>query len=164
MTVTSFIVMGVAGCGKTTVGRLLAERLHWDFLDADDFHPPVNIVRMKAGIPLSDSDRAPWLVALNERLVFTLKAGRHPVLACSALKESYRVTLRQGIDGLQLVYLKGSYELILSRISSRQGHYMKADLLRPQFDTLEEPTDALVMDIRAGVEEIVETILKTCQF
>ncbi len=155
--------MGVAGCGKTTVGLRLAERLGWDFLDADDFHPPANIAKMKAGIPLDDADRDPWLVALNERLQSTLRAGRHPVLACSALKESYRAALRRGIDGLQFVYLKGSYELIWSRISKRKGHYMKAEMLRSQFEALEEPSDALVVDVRLGVDEIVETILKNCQ-
>ncbi len=161
MDIHGFIVMGVSGCGKTTVGRLLAQRLHWDFLDADDYHSPENIAKMKAGIPLTDSDRLPWLATLNELLLAALKQGRHPVLACSALKESYRLSLRQGIDGLQLVYLKGSYDLIWSRIAQRQGHYMKPDMLRSQFETLEEPADALVVDIRLTPEEIVEQILKT---
>ena len=88
MIVNGFIIMGVSGCGKSTVARLLAERLGWDFLDADDFHSSENISKMEAGIPLSDSDRAPWLASLNEKLISTLKAGQHPVLACSALKES----------------------------------------------------------------------------
>jgi gluconokinase len=155
--------MGVAGSGKTTVGRLLAEKLQWDFLDADDFHPTANIAKMKAGIPLDDSDRAPWLAALNERLVSTLGAGRHPVLACSALKESYRLALSQGIHGLQWVYLKGSYEAILPRLANRQGHYMKPTMLRSQFETLEEPSNALVVDVRLTTEQIVETILNTCK-
>ncbi len=160
MIINGLIVMGVSGCGKSTVGRLLAQRLDWDFFDADDFHSPQNIAKMKAGIPLTDSDRLPWLATLNELLLATLKNGRHPVLACSALKESYRLRLRQGIDGLQLVYLKGSYDLIWSRIAQRQGHYMKPDMLRSQFETLEEPVDALVVDIRLSPEEIVAQILK----
>ena len=162
MRITSFLVMGVAGSGKTTVGRLLAERLRWEFLDADDFHPSANIAKMEAGIPLDDSDRAPWLSALNEALTSSLAAGRHPVLACSALKESYREVLRRGIDGLQIVYLKGGYELLWSRLANRKGHYMKPELLRSQFEALEEPSDALVVNVRLGVERIVDEIKKTC--
>ena len=162
MRITSFLIMGVAGSGKTTVGRLLAERLRWEFLDADDFHPSANIAKMEAGIPLDDSDRAPWLAALNEALTSALAAGRHPVLACSALKESYREVLRRGIDGLQIVYLKGGYELLWSRLANRKGHYMKPELLRSQFEALEEPSDALVVNVRLGVERIVDEIKKTC--
>ncbi len=161
MSVNGFIVMGVAGCGKSTVGRRLAQALDWDFLDADDFHSPENIAKMKSGIPLGDSDRAPWLSKLNELLLATLKKGRHPVLACSALKERYRLRLCRGIDGLQFIYLKGSCDLIWSRISRRQGHYMKPEMLRSQFAALEEPAEALVVDIRPTPEEIVEQILKT---
>ncbi len=151
--------MGVSGCGKSTVARLLAEELDWDFFDADDFHPPANIAKMKSGIPLSDSDRDPWLSALNKMLISTLRAGRHPVLACYALKESYRAKLCQGTDDLQFVYLKGSYALIWSRISQREGHYMKPEMLRSQFEALEEPLDALVVDVQLRPEEIVEKII-----
>ena len=119
---------------------------------------------MEAGIPLSDSDRAPWLALLNEKLISTLKAGRHPVLACSALKESYRARLRQGADGLQFVYLKGDYDLIWSRISQRKEHYMKPEMLRSQFEALDEPVGALMMDIRLTPEEIVDEIIKTSNF
>lgn len=163
MAVNGFIIMGVSGCGKSTVARLLAEELDWDFFDADDFHPPDNLAKMKDGIPLSDSDRAPWLAALNEILASNLSARRHPVLACSALKESYRATLHQGTDGLQFVHLKGSYDLIWSRLATRQGHYMKPEMLRSQFETLDEPVDALVVDVRLRVEEIVGTIIKIFQ-
>lgn len=163
MAISSIIVMGVAGCGKSTVARLLAEELGWDFLDADDFHSAENIAKMKSRIPLSDSDRAPWLSRLNELLISTLKEGRHPVLACSALKESYRTILSRGIDGLQFVYLKGSYDLIRSRISTRQGHYMKPEMLQSQFEALEEPVDALVVDVCLTPEEIVEKIIRTFQ-
>ena len=160
MPITSLLIMGVAGCGKTTVGRLLATRLGWDFLDADDFHPPANIARMRAGIPLDDSDRAPWLAALNEALRASLAAGRHPVLACSALKERYRLTLRQGVEGLQIIHLQGSYEMIWSRLAERQGHYMKPAMLRSQFDALEEPSDALTLDVGLEPEQIVQEIMK----
>lgn len=155
--------MGVSGCGKSTIARLLANKLDWDFLDADDFHSPENISKMKSGIPLNDSDRAPWLASLNEALLSTLKAGRHPVLACSALKESYRATLCRGTHGMKIIYLKGEYNLIWSRISQREGHYMKREMLKSQFEALEEPPDALVVDVRLSPEEIVEKVIKAFQ-
>src|SRR5215213_7085998 len=105
-----FLVMGVAGSGKSTLGRALAQELSWDFFDADDFHSVENIAKMAAGIPLSDSDRTPWLVALNHKLLSTLAQDRHPVLACSALKESYRSHLLMGAYGIAIVYLKGGYD------------------------------------------------------
>ena len=151
--------MGVSGSGKTTLGKALAQRLGWDFFDADDFHPPANIVKMAAGIPLSDSDRAPWLAPLHEQLLSTLKAGRHPVLACSALKDKYRAQLLEGMDGIAIIYLKGSYDLIFSRMSIREGHYMKPEMLKSQFDTLEEPKDAVVLDVEMSLEEMIDTII-----
>ena len=151
--------MGVSGSGKTTLGKALAQRLGWDFFDADDFHPPANIVKMAAGVPLSDSDRAPWLAALHEQLLSTLKSGRHPVLACSALKDKYRAQLLEGMDGIAIIYLKGSYDLIFSRMSIREGHYMKPEMLRSQFDTLEEPKDAVVLDVEMSLEEMIDTII-----
>ena len=151
--------MGVSGSGKTTLGKALAQRLGWDFFDADDFHPPANIVKMAAGVPLSDSDRAPWLAALHEHLLSTLKSGRHPVLACSALKDKYRAQLLEGMDGIAIIYLKGSYDLIFSRMSIREGHYMKPEMLRSQFDALEEPKDAVVLDVEMSLEEMIDTII-----
>jgi len=151
--------MGVSGSGKTTLGKALAQKLGWDFFDADDFHPPANIVKMAAGIPLSDSDRAPWLASLHEQLLSTLKAGRHPVLACSALKDKYRAQLLEGMDGIAIIYLKGSYDLIFSRMSIREGHYMKPEMLRSQFDALEEPKDAVVLDVEMSLEEMIDTII-----
>jgi gluconokinase len=123
---TGFIVMGVADSGKTTMGKALAEKLGLDFFDADDFHPAENIAKMAAGIPLNDSDRTPWLATLSDLLFSMLKAGRHPVLACSALKESYRGQLLKGKDKVEVIYLKGSYDLLLGRLAGRQEHLYEA--------------------------------------
>jgi len=155
-----FIVMGVSGCGKSSVGKRLAEYLGWDFYDADDFHPPANVAKMANGIPLDDSDRTPWLTALNELISSSLKADQPGVLACSALKERYRQRLMEGNTGVQIVYLKGSYDLIWSRMEKRTDHYMKPHMLKSQFDALEEPTNALTIDISMSVEDIVQEILK----
>ena len=154
-----FIVMGVSGCGKSTVGKMLAERLGWDFYDGDDFHPPDNIAKMAADIPLDDADRAPWLARLHDLIAQCLD-DRHPgVLACSALKHKYRQILLAGNPDTQFVYLKGDYETILRRLSSRHNHYMKAEMLKSQFADLEEPADALVVDVRLSPDQIVESIL-----
>lgn len=152
--------MGVSGSGKSTLGSALARQLGWDFFDADDFHSEENIAKMAAGIPLSDSDRAPWLAALNHQLVSTLKAGRHPVLACSALKEQYRALLLEGIDGIAIIHLKGSYALISSRMSVREGHFMKPEMLQSQLNALEEPQDALLLDVAMPLQEMLDTINK----
>jgi gluconokinase len=154
------IVMGVSGSGKTSVGKLLAEQLGWEFYDADDFHPPENVAKMANGMPLSDSDRAPWLAVLNKLISASLKANRPGVLACSALKEWYRQQLMDGNDGVQIVYLKGSYDLIWSRMKTRTDHFMKAGMLHSQFEALEEPSDALTLDITLSVEEILELVMK----
>ena len=156
-----FIVMGVSGCGKSSVGKALAERLGWDFYDADDFHPPENVAKMVNGIPLDDSDRAPWLATLHDLISSSLKADQPGVLACSALKERYRQQLLKDNDDVQFVYLKGSYDLIWSRMSKRQDHYMKPQMLKSQFEALEEPTNALTLDISKSVGEIVGDILKS---
>jgi len=155
-----FIVMGVSGCGKSSVGKALADSLGWDSYDADDFHPPENVVKMANGIPLDDSDRAPWLTSLHDMISSNLKADKPGVLACSALKERYRQQLLDGNEGVQIVYLKGSYDLIWSRMSARKDHYMKPHMLKSQFEALEEPLDSLVMDISASIGDIVRTILK----
>lgn len=152
--------MGVSGSGKTTVGQALARKLGWDFFDADDFHPPENIAKMAAGIPLNDSDRAPWLAAMHDQLLSTLKAGRHPVLACSALKGKYRAQLLEDMDGIAIIYLKGSYNLIWSRMSTRESHYMKPEMLQSQFDALEEPEAAIVLDVKMSVKDMINTITK----
>jgi gluconokinase len=154
------IVMGVAGSGKTTVGEMLAQRLGWNFYDADAFHPAENIAKMANGTPLDDADRAPWLAALHALIATSLKENRPAVLACSALKESYRQQLLEGNEGVQIVYLKGSYDLIWSRISEREDHYMKPEMLQSQFDALEEPANALTIAVSLSVSEIVEEIVE----
>jgi len=148
------IIMGTTGSGKSTIGTLLAKRLGWEFVDADDFHPPANVEKMKRGIPLTDEDREPWLKALHDKIVEWIAEGRNVVLACSALKQSYRDQLRVGPD-VKFVYLKGSYELFSQRVLTRKGHFAKQDLLASQFATLEEPTDAIIVDAAPPPEKIV---------
>jgi gluconokinase len=154
------ILMGVSGSGKTSVGTLLAHQLGWSFYDADAFHPPENVAKMTSGIPLDDADRLPWLAALHGLISTGLKENRPGVLACSALKESYRRKLLEGNQGILVVYLKGSYELIWSRMADRKDHFMKPQMLKSQFESLEEPTGALILDISKPVEELVQKILE----
>jgi len=151
--------MGVSGCGKSSVGKSLAQALGWKFYDADDFHPPANVAKMADGIPLDDSDRAPWLGALNELIAAALKVDQPGVLACSALKERYRQQLTNSNEVVQIVYLKGSYDLIWSRMVKRMDHYMKPHMLKSQFDALEEPANALTVDVSLPVDEIVRKII-----
>ena len=153
-----YIIMGVSGSGKSSLGKALADHLGWDFYDADDFHPPANVAKMSSGIPLNDEDRAPWLASLHDLIASCLRENRPGVLACSALKERYRQTLISGNVGVQLVYLKGSYELMKSRMVHRPGHYMKANMLQSQFDTLEEPHNALTVDAARPLDELVSQI------
>jgi ACS family tartrate transporter-like MFS transporter len=150
--------MGVTGSGKSTVARLLAARLGWVFLEADDFHSPTNKEKMHRGIPLSDDDRLPWLDAIHAALVRQNKASNNVVLACSALKEEYRKCLSQGLD-VKVVYLKGSFELIASRLRGRTGHFAGESILADQFAVLEEPRDAIVVDVAAPPEAMVDQIL-----
>jgi gluconokinase len=154
-----FIVMGVSGSGKTSVGEALAERLGWDFYDGDEFHPPENVAKMAKGIPLSDADRVPWLSSLHDLISSSLIQNQPGVLACSALKERYRQKLLEGNEGVQIIYLKGNYDLIWSRMSERTDHYMKPHMLQSQFETLEEPTNALTIDISMPVDDIVKEII-----
>ncbi|GAB4524841.1 MAG: gluconokinase [Anaerolineales bacterium] len=155
----AIVVMGVSGCGKSTVGRLLAERLGWPFFDADDFHPPENIARMTAGQPLSDADRAPWLDALHTLLADHLRHGQPLVLACSALKEAYRQRLAAGGLNVRFVHLQGGFDLIYRRMQARQAHYMRPEMLHSQFADLEAPTEALTLDIRQPPAALVTTIV-----
>ena len=151
--------MGVSGSGKSTLGLALALELGWDFYDADDFHPAANIAKMAAGIPLNDTDREPWLDSLNQKLVATLGVNRHPILGCSALKEKYRQRLLLNVDVMAILYLRGSYETIRTRLAARAGHFMKETLLQSQFKALEEPSDALILDVSMPVHVMLDTIL-----
>ena len=148
------VVMGVSGCGKSTVGALLAQRLGAEFLDADEYHPPENVARMAAGMPLSDADRRPWL----ERLNAALREKKNAVLACSALKESYRKILAEGLD-CRFVHLRGPIELIRERMAQRQHRYMPAALLESQFATLEAPRQAIEVDIATTPQACVDAIV-----
>jgi gluconokinase len=148
------VLMGVSGCGKSTVGQLLAECLRYPFLDADEFHPPANVAKMAAGTPLTDADRRPWLELLNGKLL----GEKNAVLACSALKDSYRRVLARGISDCRFVHLRGSLELIRARLADRKHRYMPASLLESQFATLEPPADAIDVDISQPPERCVELI------
>jgi gluconokinase len=151
------ILMGVVGAGKTTVGRLLAEKLHWDFADADDFHSASNVEKIRHGIPLGDQDRGPWLLALHNAIAEWNRRRKNMVLACSALKEQYRNELRVG--RVQFVYLKGSREVILNRLRSRHGHFASESILDSQFADLEEPKDAVVARVDNSPEAIADEII-----
>jgi len=154
------IIFGVSGAGKTTVGELLARELGWHFLEADDFHPEVNIEKMRSGHPLTDEDRAPWLERLRDQIKRSLTAGERTVLACSALKRKYRQRLRVD-DEVKLVFLRGSYALISEQLSHRRGHFFDPALLQSQFDDLEEPKpdeSALTIELGRTPHELVKEI------
>jgi gluconokinase len=151
------IVMGVTGAGKTTVGNLLAPQLGWEFADADSFHSPANVEKIRRGIPLSDADRAPWLAALRQAIENWVAEHKDVVLACSALKKSYRDELFVD-DEVKFVYLKGSYDLIRQRLRERHGHFASEKILASQFADLEEPGDAFMVDINQSPEQIVAAI------
>ncbi|HBX67916.1 MAG TPA: gluconate kinase [Chloroflexi bacterium] len=153
------VLMGVSGCGKTSVGAELSRILGWPFFDGDDFHPPENVAKMAAGIPLNDDDRAPWLANLHDLIAEHLRRGQSVLLACSALKQKYRTQLAAGNPGTVFVHLKGDFDLIFGRMQARAGHYMKAEMLRSQFATLEEPTEALTVDINQNLDRIVVEII-----
>lgn len=154
------IVMGVSGSGKSTVGNLLAERLGWPFYDGDDFHPAANVAKMSQGIPLTDTDRAGWLRVLAELIRDSLQRGESGVLACSALKKRYRDQLCVDPMQAKFIYLKGSYDLIQTRMKARPGHYMKPGMLDSQFAALEEPSDAITVETGRSPEAIVAEVLK----
>ncbi len=134
------VVMGVSGSGKTTIGAMLAGRLGWPFAEADDFHPPANLAKMRAGTPLEDADRLPWLAAIAAQIDAWRAEGQSGVVTCSALKRSYRAIIIGDRPEPVLVYLKGDRDLVAARLAARQGHFMPAALLASQFATLEEPT------------------------
>jgi gluconokinase len=152
------ILMGVSGSGKTTIGRMLARALKWEFRDADDLHPPANRARMRSGVALTDEDRGPWLVAVHTLIAGFAKRGVDAVVACSALKAAYRTTLAAGVHDVKFVLLDGSEDLIARRLAARRGHFFDPALLHSQFATLEPPTAAIVVDITPTPAAIVAAI------
>ena len=153
------IVMGVSGSGKSTIGKMVAERIGCAFYDGDDYHPPENVTKMAAGIPLTDADRVGWLDALARLMQAEMDAGRDGVIACSALKSSYRDALRRGHrQEVKFAYLHGDFAVILERMRRRQ-HFMKPEMLQSQFDTLEAPHDILTIDVRLPPEQIAQTVI-----
>lgn len=151
------LLMGVSGSGKTTVGQLLASQLGWEFADGDDYHPAANVEKMRNGIPLTDADRAPWLETLHALIAGWIAAGKNAVLACSALKATYRESLRITPE-VQVVYLKGTPRLLQQRLRARVGHFMTERMLQSQLAALEEPEDAVTVDVARTPEEIVTEI------
>jgi gluconokinase len=156
------VIMGVSGCGKTTIGEKLSQRLACEYLDADSFHSQANIDKMHRGTPLDDADRAPWLAAIRAEIDACHRDGRMHVFGCSALRQRYRDVLSDhGRDPhVVFVYLEGSFELIRARLAARTDHFFDAGLLRSQFDALEVPTDALAVDIDQPVDAVVDEILR----
>ena len=153
------VLMGVSGSGKTTVGKELARELGWDFVDADVYHPPANIEKMRRGIPLDDADRRPWLDALRRRIDEARDRGENVVLACSALKHDYQEYLRrEAPEQIHFVHLRGSEELIRQRLAARKGHFMNPGLLHSQLETLEPPEHAVVVDITPPPDVIAADI------
>ncbi len=162
-TLHALVVMGVSGSGKSTIGEALAKRLDWRFEDGDAFHPPSNVAKMKAGRPLNDDDRRPWLEAIGAEIERVAAARDHVIIACSALKRAYRDTLIHGRRDARIVFLDGNEELIATRLQKRKGHFMPPGLLASQFEALEVPTadeHVISVSIDADVETIVDDIVR----
>jgi gluconokinase len=156
------VLMGVSGSGKSAIGELLAQRLGWAYLDADDYHPASNVEKMRTGTPLTDEDRWPWLQAIADEIDRLSASGKRAVIACSALKRAYRDKLVHGRDDVRIVFLDGTQDLIANRLAARKGHFMPSDLLASQFRTLERPTaneQPITVSIDAPVERIVDDII-----
>lgn len=157
------VVMGVSGSGKTTVGRLLATDLGWIFYEGDEAHPADNLRKMAAGTPLTDADRLPWLRELRGLIERSLAAGEDAVLACSALKESYREILAGGLEGVCFVHLTGDPALIAERLEHRQGHFMKVGMLASQLAVIEPPEGGISVEVEGSPEEIVAEVQRRLQ-
>jgi gluconokinase len=161
ITPCALVVMGVSGSGKSTIADKLAGRIGWRYEDGDKFHPASNVAKMSAGHPLTDEDRWPWLQAIADEIDRACRAGEHVVIACSALKHSYRDVLVHGRNDVRIIYLDGTQKLIADRLARRKGHFMPPDLLTSQFATLEPPgadENPLTVSIDASVDEIVDDI------
>ncbi len=154
-----YLIMGVSGSGKTTIGKALSHELGYAFYDADDFHPPDNIAKMSQGLPLNDSDRLPWLLVIKSVINEHQQLQKDAIITCSALKQSYRDLLAENTTNLIWIYLQGNYETILKRLQQRSQHFMKENMLISQFKTLEEPANAMFMDVNLPVSEIVKEII-----
>ena len=154
------VVMGVAGSGKSTVGRLLAEQLKWPYYDGDEYHPPSNLAKMSAGEPLTDDDRWVWLERIREIISESSRLGQDAVIACSALRQAYREHLQLGNDDVTYVYLKGDSSVFRTRLTNRAGHFMRPDMLDSQLRTLEEPEGVLAVDATAEPKAIVAEVKK----
>jgi carbohydrate kinase (thermoresistant glucokinase family) len=152
------VIMGAAGAGKSTIGRALAARLEWPFIEGDDLHPAENVARMAAGIALDDADRAVWLSRLHDRIAAAADHGHHLVVACSALRERYRAQLTEGVVDVRWVFLRGSRALLHDRLSTRQDHFAGPSLLDSQLETLEPPLDAIELDAARPAATLVDEI------
>ena len=152
------ILMGVTGSGKTTIGKLLSEQLGWTFYDGDDFHPPANVEKMSAGIALDDQDRVPWLTKLRELALDSISSGQSAIIACSALKAWYRDEFLACHSNVIFFHLSGTAECITKRLAQRKDHFMDPALLKSQFETLEEPEEAYLIDVSSSPEEIAAKI------
>lgn len=163
----SFILMGVSSTGKTTIGTEVARRLHLKLIDGDDLHPRANIIKMGSGQPLNDEDRHPWLERINDAAFSLEQKSEKGIIICSALKKKYRDQIRQGNKNVRFLFLNGNFELVLERMKQRQGHYMKTEMLKSQFATLEVPQadepDVIHIDISASFEEVVEACIQAIQ-
>lgn len=153
--------MGVSGCGKTTFAQEFSKKLRIDFLEGDSLHTKSNIDKMRNGIPLTDSDRWPWLQNIKEEIITTIKYNSDLIISCSSLKQSYRDFLQKNIpQKIKWIYLKGNYDLIYSRLKERQNHFFKEEMLQSQFNTLEEPTNAITLNIDKSVKDNLDKLLK----
>jgi gluconokinase len=158
-TMVVLIVMGVSGSGKSTIGKELADKLYYEFIEGDYYHPKCNIEKMKKGIVLTDSDRLIWLNRLRAKIIVSHINEINIVLTCSALKDTYRKILRMNTHNIKFIYLKGSYDLIKKRLELRKNHFFNMDLLQNQMDTMEEPMDAVYIGIDNGVDKIITNIM-----